>query len=287
MEQCKVTVAIPFFNAERYLAYAVKSVLNQTLADWELLLIDDGSTDGSTEIARSFCSDPRVRVISDGKNRGLVARLNESVALANGEFYARMDADDIMHPRRLEREFEFLVRHNEIDVIGSGYYSIDAENNIMYLRRVEPELNRLYPRFLHPSAMARTEWFRQNPYRAEWERMEDFELWMRTGATSRIYSLQEPLMFYREFGMPSYAKYVKSMKGLAHLFKRRREYAIPPLYSMKIRVITLMKIILARTVYLFCNGNLDLLVRLRKVENIPFDKAKAEQALREAIKNPN
>src|SRR5438309_10301144 len=89
-----VSIGIPFLNARRFLADAVRSVFAQTCDDWELLLVDDGSTDGSLDVVRSI-DDPRVRVISDGTNRGLCARLNQIASLARGKYLARMDADDL------------------------------------------------------------------------------------------------------------------------------------------------------------------------------------------------
>ena len=89
-----ITIGIPFYNAEAYLADAIRSVFAQTYEDWELILIDDGSTDNSLAIARSV-DDPRVRVYSDGKNKKLASRLNELTQLATYEFIARMDADDV------------------------------------------------------------------------------------------------------------------------------------------------------------------------------------------------
>src|SRR5690554_4188978 len=90
-----VSIGIPFFNAEAYLLDAIKSVFAQTHQNWELILLDDGSTDRSLEIARSI-DDPRVRVYSDGQNKHLAARLNEIARLARYEYLARMDADDLM-----------------------------------------------------------------------------------------------------------------------------------------------------------------------------------------------
>src|SRR5690606_2619050 len=98
-----ITVAIPFHDEQEHLASAVRSVLRQTCKDFELLLVDDGSRDASLSIARSF-SDPRVAVVSDGRSRGLPARLNEIARRASADLVARMDADDVIHPTRLEKQ---------------------------------------------------------------------------------------------------------------------------------------------------------------------------------------
>ena len=92
-----VTIAIPFYNSECFLADAIQSVVNQTYINWELLLMDDNGTDGSRKIAEKFAAkDKRIRLVSDNENHGLPSRLNESVELAKGEIYVRMDDDDIM-----------------------------------------------------------------------------------------------------------------------------------------------------------------------------------------------
>ena len=97
-----VTIGLPFYNAEKYLALAIESVLQQTYTNWELLLLDDGSTDNSLSIAQSYAQkDSRIKVISDGKNKNLATRLNELPSLAQGLYLARMDADDIMHSARI------------------------------------------------------------------------------------------------------------------------------------------------------------------------------------------
>ena len=102
-----LTIGIPFFNAEATLLDAVRSVFAQTHQDWELLLVDDGSTDRSLELARSI-DDPRVRVYSDGRNKRLAARLNEISRLARFDHVARMDADDVCLPERLARRPDSL-----------------------------------------------------------------------------------------------------------------------------------------------------------------------------------
>src|SRR5512138_427624 len=105
-----VSIGIPFYNPGRAFEKAVRSVFSQTHADWELILMDDGSSDGSLELARSI-TDPRVRVLSDGANRGLCARLNQIAREARHGLLCRMDADDVMHPDRLHRQVEELTAH--------------------------------------------------------------------------------------------------------------------------------------------------------------------------------
>ena len=119
-----ITVGLPFFNNRRTLPDAIRSIFAQSLNDWELLLVDDGSTDGSLEFARAI-RDPRVRLVCDGSNRKLAARLNQIAELAPSEFIARMDADDLMHPNRLRRQIELFRGQPGLDVVGTAAFTID------------------------------------------------------------------------------------------------------------------------------------------------------------------
>ena len=154
--------------------------------------MDDGSSDDSLTLARSV-KDPRVRVYSDGLTKRLNARLNELVSLARAPYFFRMDADDIMHPERLERQYAELVRCGSDMVIGSGAYSIDANSNIVGVRRAIGKLSgfALHQSFIHPSVAAATEWFRRNPYSESFvfHRSQDAELWCRTASHSNFVNL--------------------------------------------------------------------------------------------------
>lgn len=198
-----VTVGLPFRNDARTLELAIKSVFAQTLTDWELLLIDDGSTDGSLEIAQSV-GDARVSVVSDGTNRGLATRLNQIAQRARGIYLARLDGDDAMHPRRLEMQIAALAEGGT-DVVASQAYVIDATNEVYGLHSTEPFIGKAADflrngLFIHPTIIARTEWFRRNPYDERYFRAQDKELWCRTRRTTTFLKLQAPLLYYREAG---------------------------------------------------------------------------------------
>lgn len=223
----KITVGISFYNAEKYLGYAIQSVLNQSYADFELLLLNDGSTDHSLAVAQSF-TDQRIKVIDDGKNRGLSCRLNELVRLANGEFFARMDADDIMHVDRLRCQVTYMEAHPEIDVLGTYSYSINTENKVQGVLTKVKNVDNVaeviaHNCLIHPSVMARTKWFVENPYDESALRVEDFELWLRVFDHCRIANIEQPLMFYREVGLPYLAKYLQSQKGERRVYKLQRQ----------------------------------------------------------------
>lgn len=218
-----VTIGLPFYNAEKYLALAIESVLQQTYTDWELLLLDDGSTDDSLSIAQSYAQkDSRIKVISDGKNKNLAARLNELPSLAQGLYLARMDADDIMHPARIERQLAVLGTHPEIDVLGTNAYIINDENAVIgtrYPLTTENTLTRVKS-FIHPTIIAKKQWFLENPYDTKALRMEDAELWYRTFSKYHFVRLNEPLLFYREVGNNYYKKYFLAQQSKAYIFSK-------------------------------------------------------------------
>ena len=213
----QVSIGIPFYNAQDFLEQAILSVLNQDYKSFELLLIDDGSTDKSLDIAYLF-QDERIKVIHDGLNKGLSVRLNELVALSKGEYFARMDADDIMFPQRISQQLAYLQQHNEVDVVGSSAVTIDIKNKITGIICYPEHPNNIsnvikHQCFIHPSIMAKRSWFVQNPYDEGAIRMEDYNLWMRTFSKYRFYNIAEPLLFYRVSGLPYLDKYLLSMKG--------------------------------------------------------------------------
>lgn len=221
-----VSIGISFYNPGHYLPLAVKSVFAQSFEDWELILVDDGSTDGSVEFARRI-ADPRVRVMVDGGHRNLNIRLNQIVREARGEYFFRMDADDIMHPSRLERQLGVLKGLGEDAVLGSGCYSIDRENRVVGRRHAfDTRCTGFAARhsFLHNTVAARTSWFRAHPYSEDslFYRSEDAELWCRTASKTQFLAVDEPLVYYREVGMFSFANYLGSTLGILYL---TNEYA--------------------------------------------------------------
>lgn len=234
----KVSIAIPFFNAHRTIADAVKSVFAQTYQDWELILIDDGSKDGSADLVKQI-NDPRVRVISDGVNSGLSARLNQIATLAQGEYLARMDADDLMHPERIARQRTFLIENPNIDVIDTATYTVDDDLTPLGIRGDEPldcrpEAVLKNGLLIHPTMMGRTTWFRQNPYDGSFHRAEDRELWCRTCSGTKFARLCEPLFFYREGLSGNLRNYVNTGKTIRKIL---RQYGPPIIGSWRTTVL--------------------------------------------------
>ncbi|MGV3561140.1 glycosyltransferase family 2 protein [Larkinella arboricola] len=222
-----VTVGLPVYNAEPYLADAIQSVMNQSLKDWELLLIDDGSSDNSLSVAQSF-TDPRIKIISDGKNRGGAARRNQINQLAQGRYIALFDADDIMTPNRLLDQVSWLEQNTTVDMVGSYLYTITVRNTVYGIRGATsiPETIR---EAIHknpiaqPTVMARREWFLANPYDEQIGRCHDFELWLRTIEHSKFAIIDKPLIFYREAGIPYLDKYTRGITTIQKLLKNYRQ----------------------------------------------------------------
>jgi glycosyltransferase involved in cell wall biosynthesis len=254
----RVSVGIAFKDPGAYFPLAIKSVFCQTFQDWELILVDDGSTDGSAAFARSL-NDERVRVYSDGMHRNLNVRLNEMVALARAPIFVRMDADDVMLPSRLERQYELLLSMGPNTVLGSGAYSIDANSELQGLRRTRLKQARGFGvrhAFIHPTVAAHTEWFRRNPYSETfiYHRAQDAELWCRTIAFSKFVVTPEPLLFYREDGPLSFERYLGTALGVICLL--RREYVDRPLVFLPLLTLELAKL------FVYCLPELPALRKL-------------------------
>lgn len=196
-----VSIGLPVFNARATLREAIRSVLCQSFGGWELLIVDDGSTDGAWDDL-SALRDPRIRCHRHACNQGLAATLNEISASARGEFIARMDADDMMHPARLEAQLAAFQEQPELMFLWSACYVIGPSGELE--GRFPAHAGKLSERILlrrnpvvHPAVMARTGWMRGNPYDAGYHRAEDRELWIRTAGDAVSQCLPRPLLFYR------------------------------------------------------------------------------------------
>lgn len=206
-----VSVLLPVRNGAPYLRQALASLLAQTRGDFEVLVLDDGSDDGSPDLARSL-GDARIHVHVDGRRLGLSARLNQGVALSRAPLVARMDADDVCLPRRLELQLAFLAAHPEVDLVGARVAVFRGEREILGLLPFAASHEALCARpwhtipLPHPTWVGRREWFLRHPYRTpEVLRAEDQELLMRAAPTSRYACLPDVLLAYR-LGPPNLRK---------------------------------------------------------------------------------
>lgn len=219
----EITIGLTFYNNANTLRDALKSIFAQTFQDWELIIIDDYSTDGSFEMATSI-SDSRVKVYREEKRFGFVNALNRMTELAQGRYYARMDADDMMHPERLSRQLQYLKANKDLDLVDTAMYSMDQEGNPVGIREAasfgsnrEALLRGKY--FHHATIMGCTEWFNKNRYDPLFVRAEDCELWCRTFSTSRFARINEPLYFVRE-GLVNIRNYLDSSHTVRRIVRK-------------------------------------------------------------------
>ena len=196
-----VTVGLPIRNCAPTVARAIASILCQSWQDFDLLVCDDGSTDGTREVVRSF-RDRRITLVTNCEPAGLPARLNEIAGLARTPLLARMDGDDIMHPQRLESQIRYMTEQPTIDVVGTDAYVIDEADRVIGFRTcpqvsTDPWTVARRGTFIHPSILGRRDWFRANPYSTEYPFAEDHELWILTCRKSNFDILRERLLYYR------------------------------------------------------------------------------------------
>ena len=229
-----VTIGMPIRNCEATLAQTIRSLQLQTFRDWNLIMIDDGSTDRTVEVAGRF-SDERITILVDGMHRGLPARLNQIISLTNSPYFARMDADDIAYPQRLERQIQYLEKHPEIDLIGCSMVVFGHEGRILGKRTV-PNNHADICKFPHsgiyighPTFVGKLGWFRRFQYRESAIRCEDQDLLLRSYRFSQFGNIPEILLGYREETI-NLRKILTSRWyvgiAVAREFCERREYGI-------------------------------------------------------------
>ena len=198
----RVTVMLPTFQSERYLRETLESIFAQTLQDFELLIIDDKSTDGTLDIVHSF-DDTRIKVLP-GPQKGLAEALNFGMQQASGEYIARIDADDLMVSERLAKQYAYMDNHPEVAVCG-GWQQYFGRSTYLHAPPASPEqckANLLFRCDLcHSTLMLRKKVFLENQllYNPEFA-AEDFELWTRVLNHGEIVNLPEVLGYYREDG---------------------------------------------------------------------------------------
>ncbi len=201
-----ISVVMPGYNAERFLKEAIDSVLAQTFTNFELIFINDGSTDSTESIVKSI-NDPRIVYLDNGENKGLAYSFNVGIKIARGEFIARMDADDICVKNRFAKQVAFLNSHPKVGVVGSSIIVIDENNRaIKTLKRDRDHINIKWSSLFstpmyHPTVMARTEILKNNLYDESLSNSEDYELWSRLLFTTDTHfaNMDEPLLRYRIF----------------------------------------------------------------------------------------
>jgi glycosyltransferase involved in cell wall biosynthesis len=196
-----VSVLMAVYNGEKFLREAIESILNQTYTNFEFLIVNDGSTDLTEEIILSY-SDSRIRYIKNETNLKLITSLNKGLDLANGKYIARMDADDISLPNRLEKQVVFLEDNQEIGVLGTCVRTIGLENNYeVHFKQGHDQIRfeLFFHNYLHhPTVMLRSDLIKKNKiYYENYLHAEDYALWVKLTEFTKIDILPEILVNYR------------------------------------------------------------------------------------------
>lgn len=200
MTSPEVTVLMSVYNGEQYLHEAMQSILDQTFDDFEFLIIDDASNDNSAAIINSF-NDKRIRYLRNDKNLGLTASLNKGLILSDGLYIARMDADDISKPTRLEKQVDFMKANPEVGLLGTWfeYYPTGRKvKSFIEHRDIYAQLF-IYNAIAHPTAMLRRSVLIDNKcfYNNKFTKAQDYELWSRLIEITKTANLPEILLLYR------------------------------------------------------------------------------------------
>jgi len=199
-----VSVVMPVYNGEKFLRYSIKSILNQTYRNFEFIIIDDGSTDNSLKIIKDYQKiDNRIKIIINKKNLGQSRSLKIGLKIAEGEYYSKMDQDDISDKKRLEKEVEFLEINKDYIVVGSNLEIIDEKNETIgyrfYPQNYE-EIKKLIifkSPFAYPSVMIRLPTLKKIYYDDNFLYCEDYDLWFKLLKYGKGKNLPDFLLKYR------------------------------------------------------------------------------------------
>lgn len=210
----RVSVLMPVYNAGRFLADAVRSILGQTYKDFELIIVDDGSTDATADILSDVAKkDLRVRLIRNESNLGIVQALNKGLSICQGEYVVRMDADDISASNRLSKQIAVMENEPEISVLGASVSYIDAEGKslgVVRESRVDKSLLYANP-LLHPTVVIRKKALDKIGARYEDKYLyaEDYFLWLRLSKEGKIGTIPDVVLNYRISGQATRVRQLK------------------------------------------------------------------------------
>lgn len=231
----RVTVFIPAYNASRYLPETLNSLLAQSFTDFELLVVDDGSTDDTPGLLEEFRQgDPRVRVVTNERNKGRPATRNVGLGLARGRYLALMDADDYCIPERLALQVAYLDAHPEVDILSGLWGKVDADGRP--LEATDQRMRCLTPREVaarmlfdcpihQPTIMARTAVLKQYQYDESFPVAQDHELWARMSVERCFAVLPNVLLYYRQHDTQATAS-MQRINQARHRIHRRELQAL-------------------------------------------------------------
>lgn len=201
-QQSLISVLLPIYNAEKYLQQCLDSVFAQSYPNFELLVINDGSTDNSEKIIERY-TDHRLVYLKNETNLGIAQALNRGIAQSRGQYIARIDADDMMLPERLAKQVAYMETHSDCVLLGSGHYLVN-ENGLPFDKFMPPTEHGeivtsllFYNCFSHPTVMYRTKQAKELQYSTNFKHCEDYELWLRIAKTGKVANLPEALTQYR------------------------------------------------------------------------------------------
>ncbi|SMN02237.1 Putative N-acetylgalactosaminyl-diphosphoundecaprenol glucuronosyltransferase [uncultured Candidatus Thioglobus sp.] len=199
MSNPKISVIMPVYNGEKYLKEAINSILNQTFTDFEFIIINDGSTDNTGNIILSY-DDERIIYIKNQENLKISKTLNKGIELAKGEYIARMDADDICFPKRLEKQISFMQKNPKVDVCSSWLKIFGYRRRTWRLFLTHDEIKAFLlfgPALIHPGVLGKRAFFTNLKYRDKFAGAEDYELWVRGVDKYTYANIPQVLFKYR------------------------------------------------------------------------------------------
>lgn len=203
MDEPLVSVVMPAYNSEGYIAQSIQSIIDQTYNNWELIIINDGSSDKSVEIVNTF-NDKRIKLFHNETNCGLAVTRNKLFDLAHGDFIAILDSDDLARPDRLTKQVSFLTANQDYGMIGSWISLIDGQgirlNKTMKYKAKPQEIPGILfldNYFSQSSVMMRKAIAMSQKYNLEYPPCEDYDLWIRVSRITKVWNLQESLIDYR------------------------------------------------------------------------------------------
>lgn len=197
-----VSIIMSVFNGEQFLRESVNSILNQTYKNYEIIVIDDGSTDNTNQILSSYVNS-KLQVYKNETNQGLIYSLNKAIQLAQGNLLARMDADDIAMPHRLETQVSYFDNYPELAILGSAYYLRSHKRNKLHIPAIKLgaiQANTLFNSpFGHPTVMLNRAVIGEDrlKYNKDYKHAEDYELWSNIVFNAVTSNIAEPLLTYR------------------------------------------------------------------------------------------
>ncbi len=259
-----VSVVLPVYNGAHYLAEAIESILLQTFQDFELIIINDGSTDKSLDIIKQYAMKNPMIFVIDRENRGLVASLNEGIAKAQGKYIARMDQDDISLPTRFEKQIDLLEKDADLVLCGTWATIIDSDgtclkNSSIRIKHedIMKDMERCINPFFHPSVMFRKSnnlFYNETAFYCE-----DYEMWVKCSAIGRLANIPEYLLKYRiEFQSMTNSKRYLAFWNVSHVFFKfkylKRNNLELTSENLTIQCKTKMNIFQKQTSFLYSKG---------------------------------